>query len=96
MNLQNRITCSVRDALAASGLGKTKFYSLMDAGRVETIKIDGKRLVRVESLLKLLGDTRNVENESDPAILVAALHERRAKLLSFVEKIDETIASMCN
>ena len=56
MNIQDRITCSVRDALAASGLGKTKFYSLMDAGRVETIKIDGKRLVRVESLLKLLGE----------------------------------------
>lgn len=55
MNIQDRITCSVRDALAASGLGKTKFYSLMDAGRVETIKIDGKRLVRVESLMKLLG-----------------------------------------
>jgi hypothetical protein len=27
---------------------------------------------------------------------LAALHERRAKLLSFVEKIDATIASMCN
>ncbi len=56
MNLENRITCSVNDALEASGLGRTKFYELVADGSIETMKIGRKRLVRVKSLLQLLGE----------------------------------------
>lgn len=53
---QERITCSVRDAMDASGFGKTKLFALIAAGRLETTKVDGKRLVRVKSLMQLLDE----------------------------------------
>jgi hypothetical protein len=65
MQIQDRITCSVRDALDASGLGKTKFYALIARGQINTIKIDGKRLIRVDSLLQLLGTTCGVDRRAD-------------------------------
>ncbi len=51
MKLEERITCSVREALEWTGMGRTKFYELMGDGRIETVKIDSKRLVRVKSLI---------------------------------------------
>lgn len=56
MNIADRITCTVNEALEASGLGRTKFYELIEAGRIETIKLDRRRLIRVKSLLQLLGE----------------------------------------
>jgi hypothetical protein len=50
----SRITCTVRAALETSGLGRTKLYELMDDGRLESVKIDGRRLIVWASLEKLL------------------------------------------
>jgi excisionase family DNA binding protein len=52
----SRITCTVRTALETSGLGRTKLYELMDSGRLESIKIGKRRLIKIESLEKLLDD----------------------------------------
>lgn len=49
-----RPTCSVAEACSMVGLGRTKFYELIDDGTVETTKIGRRRLVRVPSLLQLL------------------------------------------
>jgi hypothetical protein len=49
-----RITCTVRAALEASGLGRTKLYELMADGSLDSVKIGSRRLVLVESLRHLL------------------------------------------
>ncbi len=44
------ITCSVKAAVAATGLGKDKNYTMMNDGRLESATIRGRRLVFVDSL----------------------------------------------
>ncbi len=51
----DRVTCTIPEACQASGLGRTKLYQAMADGRLEFVKVDARRLVRVASLLKLLG-----------------------------------------
>ena len=49
-----RLTCSVAEACAASGLGRTKLYELIAEERVATTTIGRRRLVLVRSLRSLL------------------------------------------
>jgi excisionase family DNA binding protein len=49
-----RITCSIKEAAAATGLGRSTLYELMDEGRIEYAKVNSRRLVFVKSLLALL------------------------------------------
>lgn len=49
-----KITCTVKEALAASGLGKTKMFELITQGRLQTVKVGTRRLVQVDSLRELL------------------------------------------
>jgi hypothetical protein len=51
------ITIPVKEALRISGLGLTKIYELINDGRLETVKIDNRRLVIYESLKSLLSGT---------------------------------------
>lgn len=51
---QERPTCSIAEACAAAGFGRTKLYELLDEGAVSTIKVGRRRLVRVNSLLAFL------------------------------------------
>ena len=63
---EQRLTCTISQACNAAGLGKTKFYELLGHGRIETLWVGRRRLVRVRSLLDFLnsaptdkeGDTR--------------------------------------
>jgi excisionase family DNA binding protein len=48
------ITISIKEALRISGLGLTKIYELINDGRLETVKVDNRRLVNYESLKSLL------------------------------------------
>jgi hypothetical protein len=50
-----RITCSVADAETASGISRSQLYQEMRAGRLEYTKRGVRRLIRVPSLLRLLG-----------------------------------------
>jgi hypothetical protein len=50
-----RVACSVADAEAASGISRSQLYVEMKNGRLEYLKRGTRRLVRVASLLKLLG-----------------------------------------
>lgn len=47
------ILISIPDAAKALGLGRSKFYELISEGRVETVRIGRRRLVRVESVRAL-------------------------------------------
>ena len=49
-----RLTCTVDDACEVTGLGRTKLYELIGAGRIVTTTIGRRRLVVVRSLLALL------------------------------------------
>ena len=53
---RERISCSVREALELTGFGKTQFYEMMGTGKIDSVKVGGKRLVKVKSLLQLLGE----------------------------------------
>ena len=52
------ITCSVKAAVAATGLGKDTLYKLMDDGRLESATVGGRRLVFVSSLQAILNACR--------------------------------------
>jgi len=52
---RERVTCSIADAEAASGVSRSQLYLEMKAGRLEYVKRGTRRLVRVPSLLRLLG-----------------------------------------
>ena len=53
--LKDRLTCTVREACSATGIGKTKMHELISGGAVESAKIGRRRLVKVPSLLRLVG-----------------------------------------
>lgn len=47
------VLCSIADAARTLGIGKTKTYELIERGTLETITIDARRLVKVESIKRL-------------------------------------------
>lgn len=48
------VLCSVPDAARSLGIGKTKAYDLISEGRLETISIGSRRLVKVASIHRLV------------------------------------------
>ena len=53
----HRLSCTIEEACQATGIGRTKLYEEMSAGRVQTANIGKRRLVLVASLLKRLEPT---------------------------------------
>jgi hypothetical protein len=49
-----RLSCSIMDACAATGLSRAKLYNEISAGRVQTVKVGARTLVVVASLLSLI------------------------------------------
>ena len=47
-------TTSIIEAARALSLGRTSIYALIDEGRLDTIKIGRRRLIKVESIRALL------------------------------------------
>jgi hypothetical protein len=59
---QHRLVCSVREVTDRKQqriIGRTKLYEMIADGRIETKKVDGRRLIVVASLLELLGVREN-------------------------------------
>lgn len=54
MPFAQRLTCTVDDACEVTGLGRTKLYEQIGAGRIVTTTIERRRPVKVHSLLALL------------------------------------------
>ncbi|WP_408851440.1 helix-turn-helix domain-containing protein [Acidiphilium sp. AL] len=52
----DRLTCTIADACAAIGLGRTKVYELIADKKLSTISIGRRRLVLVASLKTLIGN----------------------------------------
>jgi hypothetical protein len=51
---RERISCTIPEACAATGLGRTKIYEEIGAGRVQTRKFGTRTLVVVDSLVALI------------------------------------------
>lgn len=47
------LLCSIPEAAKALGLGRSKLYDLIGEGRLETVNIGRRRLVRTESVRAL-------------------------------------------
>jgi hypothetical protein len=52
------ICISVNDTMRALGIGRTKVYELINAGRLEVVKIDRRTLVRTASIRAVAGEGR--------------------------------------
>ena len=52
-----RPTCSVEEATTASSLSRSMIYNKMESGELEWTKVNARRLIKVKSLLRLLGVT---------------------------------------
>jgi excisionase family DNA binding protein len=49
---------SIHDTACALGVGRTKIYELINAGRLETVKIGRRTLVRTASIRAVVGEGR--------------------------------------
>ena len=53
---KDTLLCSIPDAAKALGLGRSKLYELISDGRLETVTIGRRRLVRAQSLRAFAGE----------------------------------------
>jgi hypothetical protein len=54
MAFRDRLSCTIPEACAATGLGRTKLYEEIGAGRVRTRKFGTRTLIVVASLVALI------------------------------------------
>lgn len=52
----NAILASIPDAQRALGIGRSTAYRLIDDGKLETVKIGRRTLIRVSSIRALAGE----------------------------------------
>lgn len=61
------ITTSVNDAARALGLGRTSIYALIREGRLETIKLGRRTLVKTESIRRLVANQKTYSDQIERA-----------------------------
>lgn len=49
-----KITVSIKEAVEMSGLSRTTIYSLLSEGKIQSVTIGRRRLIKVDSLHELL------------------------------------------
>ena len=53
-----KFVCSVKEAAALMGVGRTFTYDLIKQGRLETVKLGRRTLIRVDSIQALIGGAK--------------------------------------
>jgi hypothetical protein len=53
---RDRLSCTIPEACAATGLGRTKLYEEIGKGRLKIRKVGARTLVLVDSLVALVND----------------------------------------
>jgi excisionase family DNA binding protein len=56
--LTNKLAYSIKEACAASSLGRTTIYNHIAAGRLQATRIGGRTVIPAESLQALVGGGR--------------------------------------
>ena len=76
-----RLTCSVDDATEVSGLSRSMIYNKMKSGEIEWTKIGARRLIKVPSLLRLLGGgvTNASQKNNGPCRPTALSHDHPSR-----------------
>jgi excisionase family DNA binding protein len=64
INLNDKLALSITEACALSGVQKDSLYREINAGRLKTAKIKGRRLVRREALKQWLTDQETATDEA--------------------------------
>ena len=59
---RDRITCTVAEACAATGLGRTKLYELIKLKQVATTKVGARTLINVELLISAVDAAEDVDD----------------------------------
>jgi excisionase family DNA binding protein len=54
MHHPHPLTYSVNDAIAVSSIGRTRLYELIGQGKIETVKVGRRTLIKATSLKRLL------------------------------------------
>jgi excisionase family DNA binding protein len=49
-----RLACTIDEACQATGIGRTKLYEELAAGRIQSTTVGRRRLILVKSILRLL------------------------------------------
>jgi hypothetical protein len=63
---RERLTCTVPEAMAAVGLGRTSIYLAIADGRLTVSKFGKRTLVSVPSLLQLVGQASSTADSPTP------------------------------
>jgi hypothetical protein len=58
---RDRATCTIKQACAGTGLGRTLIYELIDENLIESTLVKRRRLINVPSLLKAVGVKSDAE-----------------------------------
>jgi excisionase family DNA binding protein len=56
LDLSQRITLSVDEAITALGVGRTMMYELLGNGSIQSFKVGKKRLIRVSSIMEWIAE----------------------------------------
>jgi excisionase family DNA binding protein len=67
-----RLSCTIDEACEATGIGRTKLYEEISAGRVQTTNVGRRRLILVPSLLTMLDPTVNSERATRDTLCAAS------------------------
>ena len=59
--LRERVSVTVQVAAAFTGISRSRLYEMLKAGDIEGCMVSGRRLVKVQSLLRLLGENVKAE-----------------------------------
>lgn len=51
------VTCSIKEVIRTTSLSQSTIYRMIDRGELETVKLGGRRLVKIASLKRLLGES---------------------------------------
>ena len=52
---------SISETARALGLGRTTIYALINQGRLETVKLGSRTLIKTSSILALIGESEVVK-----------------------------------
>jgi excisionase family DNA binding protein len=61
----NLLTCSISEAIRATGLSRTTLYNKMADGQLRSVKVGTRRLINAASLRALVGANDNAGGEND-------------------------------